>query len=152
VRQTITYEAQGALEMESLADEGEDFYSFSLSEQEPLLIDPSPVLAALVADLSAGVPPEHLAGRFHRGVAHRVAWVAARARASTGIGVGARSGGVFQNVRLLQESPRLLQAEGFEVQTHRLVPANDGGPPLAPAAVGLARVKGSDKRSGGGAG
>ena len=37
------------------------------------------------------------------------------------------SGGCFQNLRLLLRAMETLRAEGFEVLTHRKVPANDEG-------------------------
>jgi hydrogenase maturation protein HypF len=45
------------------------------------------------------------------------------------------SGGVFQNRLLLKPATAALKREGFEVLTHRLVPANDGGVSLGQAVV-----------------
>ena len=47
----------------------------------------------------------------------------------------ALSGGVFQNPLLLGLTVDLLHADGFDVLTHRIVPANDGGIALGQALV-----------------
>jgi hydrogenase maturation protein HypF len=58
----------------------------------------------------------------------------------TGIDRVALSGGVFQNSRLLTHLVAALEASGFDVLTHRLVPANDGGLSLGQAVVAAARA------------
>jgi hydrogenase maturation protein HypF len=52
----------------------------------------------------------------------------------------ALSGGVFQNVFLLENARRLLEAKGFEVFTHSRVPTNDGGISLGQAMVAGAHL------------
>ena len=47
----------------------------------------------------------------------------------------ALSGGVMQNLLLLQMSSELLEKNGFQVLHHVLVPANDGGISLGQAAL-----------------
>ena len=48
------------------------------------------------------------------------------------------SGGTFQNLRLLASTRARLEAEGFRVLSHRLVPPNDGGISYGQAAVAAA--------------
>jgi hydrogenase maturation protein HypF len=89
--------------------------------------DPAPVLAAVVADLRAGVPAGVIAGRFHRAVADLVRRVCAALREREAIGTVALSGGVFANALLSAACARELREDGFTVLRHRLVPPNDGG-------------------------
>jgi hydrogenase maturation protein HypF len=48
---------------------------------------------------------------------------------------------VFQNARLLAGLTLALEARGFEVFSHRLVPTNDGGIALGQAVAAAAQLK-----------
>ena len=54
----------------------------------------------------------------------------------------ALSGGVWQNMALLERAVRLLDRSGFTVYIHRGVPANDGGLSLGQAVVGICSLGG----------
>jgi hydrogenase maturation protein HypF len=136
IRQVITYEAQGSIEMEAIAaSETNEAYTFSCSAGEPIAIDPGDVLRGIAADLEQHLPVAMIAAKFHRGVAELIAQLAVRLREGTGLGTVALSGGVFQNGLLLRLSLEELQAAGFEVLIHHRVPANDGGLALGQAAI-----------------
>ncbi len=149
VRQEINYEAQAAIELEMLVQEDEaGAYAFELTthptshqrpatgnEQTATGINPAPVIRAVVADVRAGVPAGVIAARFHNGLARMVRDVCLRLREETGLEVVALSGGVFQNVTLLGRVVPLLEASGFTVCTHRLVPPNDAGISLGQAVI-----------------
>jgi len=79
--------------------------------------------------------------RFHLSVAHLVLDLALQIRDEKHLSRGALSGGVFQNMLLLDRVTQLLSENGFEVFTHHRVPANDGGISLGQAAVANARMK-----------
>ncbi len=105
-----------------------------------VVIDPAPMLCAIVADLRAGVAPGVIAARFHTGVAEALLAVCARLREA---GQGERvalSGGVMQNAFLMNALLARLRAHGFTVLTHRVVPPNDGGIALGQAVVGMRRM------------
>ncbi len=140
VRQQITYEGQAAIEFEALVDEtSEGEYRFGRGQGAPHVIDPAPVLAAVVDDLRNGVPPSTIAARFHRGLAAAMVEVAERVRKETGTSTVGCSGGVFQNATLTSAVTSRMDAAGFRVLTHRQVPPNDGGLALGQVVVAAMR-------------
>ena len=155
IRQTVTYEAQAAIEMEAMADvasgewrvsRGEDpevrrrAYAFAipaaLGDNGPAVFDAAPVIRAVAEDLRTQTPVEVISARFHAAVADVILALAVAAHRHTGLATVALSGGVFQNVTLLAASTGRLAAAGFQVLTHRLVPPNDGGLALGQAIIG----------------
>jgi hydrogenase maturation protein HypF len=138
VRQVVDYEAQAAIEFEGLArhsDPGGTGYRFAVDSTDPTaLIDPAPVLGAVVADVRAGVTAGVIGAGFHRAVAALILELAA---ANPGHTV-ALSGGVFQNALLLRTTRTLLGDNGFDVITHLRVPPNDAGIALGQLLVGNA--------------
>ena len=135
IRHEATYEAQAAVELEwcAAAYLGEArSYRFSLSEGE---FDAAPVLDGIVRDLRSGLAVGAMAAGFHAAVAQLIADAAQRQRDETGIDRVALTGGVFQNMLLVDHARRALAAYGFRVLTHRVVPPNDGGLALGQAAI-----------------
>ncbi|MFC1464938.1 MAG: carbamoyltransferase HypF [Candidatus Brachytrichaceae bacterium NZ_4S206] len=140
VRQTVTYEAQAAIELEALCDEAEaGQYAWETTpapDGGALTLDPALLLWGIVADLRAGVARATIAAKAHNTIAKMIVWASDYARRQSGLNVVALSGGVFQNVALLRRTLPRLRAVGFEVLTHRAVPPNDGGLALGQAIVG----------------
>ena len=140
VRHTVDYEAEAAIELESLARSVPvaEPYRFEITAPDggPVLADPAPVLRALVDDVRRGAPAAEIAARFHAGVATLVADLADHERRQTGLDVVVLAGGVFQNAVLLDGSTRLLETRGFEVLRPRLLPPHDGGIALGQILVG----------------
>ena len=140
VRDTITYEGQAAIELERWADPAErGRYPMEVLDGEPVRLDATPLIRAVVDDLAAGVAPARISARFHEGLAGGIVAACEVVRQRHGIGTAALSGGVFQNIRLLDRTVDGLEAAGFGVLRHRRVPANDGGISLGHAAVAAAR-------------
>jgi hydrogenase maturation protein HypF len=141
VRQTANYEAQAAIEFEALVDLTEGYsYGFGIRDTEtPIMLEPGPVLAAIVDDVRGSVPAGTIAARFHAAVATMIVEVAERLRERTGITTVGLSGGVFQNVTLTHAAATALGEREFDVLTHRLVPPNDGGLALGQAVIAAGR-------------
>ncbi len=142
IRHEATYEAQAAIELEAAAEShGGDCprYRFTADGDQ---WDAGPVIRSIVTDVRAGVPREAIAAGFHHAVARFVADAAAGVARSGGPTAIALSGGVFQNALLLRLCRERLGAAGFEVLTHRIVPANDGGLSLGQAFIAAGRPGG----------
>lgn len=142
VRHRIDYEGQAAIELEALAQvagQTDKQPALPLAVRPDGVIDPAPMVQAMVAALHAGAPPSALAAAFHQAVAVAVAGVVTQlAGGATLVGL---TGGVFQNVLLLGACRSLLRQNGFEVLTHHTVPPNDGGLALGQAAVAVLIAK-----------
>jgi hydrogenase maturation protein HypF len=138
VRHTVNYEAQAAIELEAAVDLAEGgAYAFSIG---PEGVDAAPVIRQIVKDLRAGLSLGRMAGRFHNGVADMVLAVCQQIREQDGLNCVALSGGVWQNMVLLQRVTERLRAAGFDLLLHRQVPANDGGLALGQAAIAAWRL------------
>jgi hydrogenase maturation protein HypF len=143
VRDVVSYEGQAAIELEQLADPSE-------RNAYPLDVEPAGaggalrllgtgLVRAVVADQAAGTPAPLIAARFHNGLAAGVLTVCRRLRAERGLDTVALSGGVFQNLLLLERCVGALEEGGFRILLHGRVPPNDGGISLGQAAVAGAR-------------
>jgi hydrogenase maturation protein HypF len=133
VRQTINYEGQAAIELESLCSPAETgAYEFDLSADEILVAG---FLDQLLKDIHAGVSAPIISAKFHNGLAKAFVSVCKLIRQETAINTVALSGGVWQNITLLTKTYDLLDREGFTTLVHHNVPANDGGISLGQVAV-----------------
>ena len=156
VRDTVNYEGQAAIELEQLADPGErGAYHAAIDPGEPaepgdpggpFRVRGGDLVREVVSDLERGVPCEIIAARFHNGVAALIeaGCLLLRDRHGLprdrhGLDTVALSGGVFQNMVLLEHAVARLEARGFRVLTHSRVPCNDGGISLGQAVVAAAR-------------
>jgi hydrogenase maturation protein HypF len=138
VRQEINYEAQAAIELETLVDEDVGkAYEFGLRET----IDSAPLIRAVVADVRADVPSGVIAAKFHNGLAAMIRDVCVHLREKNNLNEVVLSGGVFQNVALLGRALPLLRKSGFTVYTHHLVPPNDGGLSLGQAVIAAVKAR-----------
>jgi hydrogenase maturation protein HypF len=131
-----SFEGEAAMALEALAARVEAApYPFGV---QGAIIDPSPMIRALVDDLAAGRSPADIAAAFHAGLARafcapaRALVAAGRARAV------ALSGGCLQNATLLALC--LAELDGLPVLLPHRVPANDGGLALGQALVAAARL------------
>ena len=138
VRQTANYEAQAAIELETLADQDETgTYPFAIEGQ---LLDPGPMFQALLSDFRANVHLPTLSARFHNTIARLMHHVCQKVRSERGIAEVALSGGVWQNMTLLEKSIHLLSRDGFTVYLHHQVPANDGGISLGQTVIAMHKL------------
>jgi hydrogenase maturation protein HypF len=144
LREAITYEAQAAIELETLArwSDDERAYPFVIDAPPgpPFVVELRPTVRAVAADVREGVSQARIASRFYATVADLIAEGCQHARRQHRIETVALSGGCFQSALLTERTRIRLERDGFEVLVHRLVPPSDGGLALGQAAVAAYRA------------
>jgi hydrogenase maturation protein HypF len=136
-RARASYEAQAAIELEAMArsvDRSQAPTYDGTVARGPVL-DPTELLAALVADHRRGVPPAVIAAGFHEAIGRSSAALAIDLAFAHGIDAVALTGGVFQNVRLTDIVSEAIEGAGLRALVHERIPANDGGISIGQAAI-----------------
>ncbi len=142
IRQKVNYEAQAAIELEMAIDpaEGHSGYPMELvSDGEHWIISSRRLFEAVVSDLHENVAVGVISRRFHQGLVEGFTRIAKTMREKTGLNRVCLSGGTFHNLYLSEHLIAQLLASGFEVFTHREVPAGDGGLSLGQAVIAAAK-------------
>jgi hydrogenase maturation protein HypF len=140
LRSVNSYEGQGAIELEGVADRGASSWNYpyaigSTGADSCFIVDFRLTIDAILADLAAEEAKPVMARRFHDTVAAAAADACERIGRESGVTRVVLSGGVFQNKLLTERLHRLLTEREFQVYTHRLVPPNDGGLALGQAVI-----------------
>jgi hydrogenase maturation protein HypF len=136
LRQQIRFEGQAAMELEFAMDgiETDEHYNLSLvTRHSSLVLDWSPMVEAILADVKNSIPVATISAKFHNALAEGIVAVAKRAGQDRVV----LSGGCFQNRYLTERAVRRLQAEGFRPYWHQRVPPNDGGIALGQVVAAL---------------
>jgi hydrogenase maturation protein HypF len=135
VRLHTNYEGQAAIELEQMAMQGEEGeYPFEIADEGGLLIlNPDPLIAAIVEEVKRKVDPSLISARFHNTMARAITRIAIRMRETTGLPEVVLSGGVFQNHLLMGRAVDLLEQADFKAYIPHQAPANDGGIALGQA-------------------
>ncbi len=148
IRQVATFEAQAAIELESIAldtsvKKGYNFDIFYDEKTRCSVISVAKTVNEILTDKKKGISNNLISAKFHFTIAEIILFISKKYRNSHSINDIALSGGVFQNRVLLSKAVELLKAEGFNVYWNKLVPPNDGGISLGQAY--LATQKGSSR-------
>ncbi len=149
LRQAVTFEGQAAMGLEELACEGAgEPFPFAIEDgpEGIFFLDFRPTVCAVVDGLVKKKERKELAYSFHRTLHKAFLAASERVRTQTGLNRVVLSGGCFQNRILLEGCIRELESSSFEVFSHRLVPANDGGVSLGQAVVAGAKRSAEGRR------
>jgi hydrogenase maturation protein HypF len=124
VRQSISYEAQAAIELEALADKNElGYYAWQMDGDR---INIKPMLVAILADIKHHETVPVISARFHNTLAQMSLEIAKAVNQQHQIDQIVLSGGVWQNQLLLEKTYQILEENGFHPLIHRQLPPNDG--------------------------
>lgn len=145
LRDINTFEGEAAMALETAALQAvsDDIqpYPYRCNRGECFVVDPSVVIAVMVANIVDGVEVPVIAARFHRTMAEMIVETSRWMREISGVGDVVLSGGVFQNRLLTGMARNALAKEGFSVWTHEKVPCNDGGISLGQAVVAWEKIR-----------
>lgn len=126
-----TFEAEAAIVLESLIDDGMEFsenesYSFDLviSSNEPVIIDYKPMIRQIVDDFHKRTP-SFISWKFHNSIIKIILELTQYFREKIGFDSVGLSGGVFQNSYLIRETIKALKKIGIKPLYHINVPSND---------------------------
>ena len=144
-----TYEGEPAIELEAAAWralggktvrlDGNHAGVFTSADDSPIL-DPQPLIEALLNGIEAGAPADRLALGFHIAITHATTHIASEICVREGLDTVALSGGVFMNRLLLQLLTRELKSMGLTVLVPHSVPVNDGCIAYGQAAIARAHL------------
>ncbi len=130
----MTYEAEAAMLLESLADPGEDgAYPWIIDDG---VVDLRPGLLEMLQD---GAAAAVRAARFHNTLADAMTAAAVREAKPRGLAV-ALGGGCFANALLLRRTLSRLEESGVRALVGRRLPAGDGAVAAGQAACAAART------------
>jgi len=143
IRDTATYQGQAAIELEMIVEKSvRECYKFRIKKDKNIyILDPKPVIEAIVKDIESGVTKEIISAKFHRGLSGMILEVSNLLREETGINIVCLTGGVFQNIVLRKEATAKLQEGKFKVYNHKKIPPNDGGISAGQVAIAMKRFK-----------
>jgi hydrogenase maturation protein HypF len=144
VRDRVSYKGQAAIELEMEMGEGEGLYPVTVPERGECIIPQNPIIHGVISDLRQGVDRGTVIRKFHNTLVEIFTDVCLKLQQKYSLNRVCLSGGVFQNIYLLENLEKALIALDFEVYTHSIVPPNDGGVALGQVIVANAILKRED--------
>lgn len=129
IRQEISYDGQGAIELEMLVVKGiKESYNYSVFEEKGFrYIDILPAIEGIIMDKRSGVSVEITATKFHNTLINITVDMVKIISSATGLYSVVLSGGVFENRYLLENITNKLEDESFKVYFNEKIPINDSG-------------------------
>lgn len=141
-----TFEGEAAIALESITRPHiVDDYPVDIKFRETMEIDFSQTILKIIEDFVHGADKGIIASNFHNTVATAILRVVQKLSSLYMIEDVALSGGVFQNIYLLERTIARLRSIGMDVHINEKVPANDAGISLGQAYIIRERIKAANK-------
>lgn len=138
------YEGEAAILLEAAASHdahGAYEFAYQQSSDGPAIIDPHPVIEAVLEDVDASAPAGVIAMRFHRAVVDVIVRRGTELAERTGTRHVALGGGVFMNRIVVSGAVKGLAAAGMVPLVHRHLPMNDGAVSFGQAVIAASRYR-----------
>lgn len=142
IRTHITYDAQGAIELEGQIDKSvRTYYSYDIYDENQLIIGYKKIIKDVIEDMKKCVPVPIIAAKFHNSIANATVECVCKIKEKTGINKVVLSGGVFENIYLLEKVYMGLIQKNFDPYFNHKIPINDAGIAYGQAVVAAEILK-----------
>ena len=132
------YEGEGPIFLEQIADEETfDIYDFSISNN---IIDPGVIINQILQDINRAEKASVISAKFHNTVSKFTASMCNKISKDTGIKIVCLSGGVFQNLYLVNKLCEDLSLYELKPYLCRTFPTNDAGISFGQAVFLLGKI------------
>jgi hydrogenase maturation protein HypF len=140
-RNAVTYEGQGAVELEQAIEKiiDDTYHCDTVERDGTILIDTPSLFAEVVRDVQKKTDPAIISCKFHNTVVQFTVDTCISLSKKTGITSVALSGGCFQNMFLSERVAAGIEDRGLQCYIHTKVPPNDGGISLGQVLVASER-------------
>jgi hydrogenase maturation protein HypF len=138
-----TFEGEAAMALEALVQEGidEEYRVECKIANGYTVIDFSPMIRSIIADIEGKTTREIISTRFHNSIVSVVRMMVRQLSEQYRLKDVALSGGTFQNLYILNRAIDVLSLDGMNVLTNREVPCNDACISLGQAYIVRERLK-----------
>ena len=134
VRHQNCYEGQAAIELEAICDPYEESsYPLEINEN---IIPTQNLIRSIHAEYQNHISNSIISARFHNTLARMIFSISHDIKKRRNINTIVLSGGVWQNMTLLEKTYTLLIKDAFNVLVHHNIPTNDGGISTGQAIIG----------------
>lgn len=142
-RDYISYEAQGAIELENIVDITitKEYLFTIFEEDDSFVLGYQSILKGVLEDLKNRQPISVISTKFHNTISKATVACACRIREKYNLNHVFLSGGVFENSYLLKKIVCGLKESDFHVYFNKKVPLNDGGLSFGQASVAASILK-----------
>lgn len=132
IQHISNYEGQAAMMLEFSADTTvTDVYPFDIIHNEIFIIDYGEMIKSIINDINLKVSIDIISAKFHNTLNDTICKIAELSDEKKII----LSGGVFQNIILLEGTIKKLIKKGLKPYWHQRIPTNDGGISLGQIAI-----------------
>lgn len=129
IRHRITYDAQGAIELENILNPSiKESYEYCIIEKDSMYeIEYESIIIDVLRDKEMNIPTSNISAKFHNTIGNATVDLVCKISKRYDIKQVVLSGGVFQNNYLLLYVLEKLKEKNFTVYYNKQIPINDSG-------------------------